>query len=109
MRSGSLHEEFYPSTGRYMDDYVQYVTGDFLAALGFGATQQLGEDAGIFTGWSVSTTEPVFIQPWLAAQGVAGSRQMLSQVLILEVWAVERAWLSIFMLCGVRCMDRVLL
>ncbi len=69
-----LHEEFYPSTGRYMDDYVQYVTGDFLAALGFGATQQLGEDAGIFTGWSVSTTEPVFIQPWLAAQGVAGSK-----------------------------------
>ena len=27
----------------YMNDYIQYVTSDFLAGLGFGATQMLGE------------------------------------------------------------------
>ncbi len=26
-----------------MNDYIQYVTSDFLAGLGFGATQMLGE------------------------------------------------------------------
>ena len=37
-----LHEEFLPSSKRYMNDYIQYVTSDFLAGLGFGATQKLG-------------------------------------------------------------------
>ena len=38
-----LHNEFIPASKRYMNDYVQYVTSDFLAGLGFGATQMLGE------------------------------------------------------------------
>ncbi|HCS72706.1 MAG TPA: ATP/GTP-binding protein, partial [Clostridiales bacterium] len=33
-----LHGEFIPASKRYMNDYVQYVTSDFLAGLGFGAT-----------------------------------------------------------------------
>ena len=37
-----LHGEFIPSSKRYINDYIQYVTSDFLAGLGFGATQQLG-------------------------------------------------------------------
>ncbi len=38
-----LHNEFIPASKRYMNDYVQYVTSDFLAGLGFGAAQMLGE------------------------------------------------------------------
>lgn len=68
-----LHEEFYPSQERYMDDYIQYVTGDFLAGAGFGAVQQLGEREGIYAGYNMLTRRSVYIKPWLAAQGVAGS------------------------------------
>ena len=35
-----LHSEFLPASKRYINDYVQYVKSDFLAGLGFGATQQ---------------------------------------------------------------------
>lgn len=38
-----LHGEFLPASKRYLNDYIQYVTSDFLAGLGFGATQMLGE------------------------------------------------------------------
>ena len=41
-----LHEEFLPAAKRYMNDYIQYVTSDFLAGLGFGATQMLGKMRG---------------------------------------------------------------
>ena len=34
-----FHNEFIPSSKRYINDYIQYVTSDFLAGLGFGATQ----------------------------------------------------------------------
>ena len=43
-----LHSEFLPASKRYINDYVQYVKSDFLAGLGFGATQQLGETTGIY-------------------------------------------------------------
>ncbi|GAB5613816.1 hypothetical protein JCM37172_09170 [Faecalimonas hominis] len=48
-----LHSEFLPASKRYINDYVQYVKSDFLAGLGFGATQQLGETTGIYMGYSV--------------------------------------------------------
>ena len=44
---------FLPASKRYINDYVQYVKSDFLAGLGFGATQQLGETTGIYMGYSV--------------------------------------------------------
>ncbi|EGO5016460.1 ATP-binding protein [Enterococcus faecalis] len=68
-----LHQEFIPSAKRYMNDYIQYVTSDFLASLGFGATQALGEQNGIYVGFNVDTGRNVFIQPSLAAQGVKGT------------------------------------
>lgn len=68
-----LHSEFLMASKRYENDYVQYVTSDFLAALGFGATQALGENDGIYFGYSVDTGRNVYIQPALAAQGVKGS------------------------------------
>lgn len=43
-----LHSEFIPASKRYMNDYIQYVTSDFIASLGFGATQALGEKDGIY-------------------------------------------------------------
>lgn len=52
-----LHGEFIPSSHRYMNDYIQYVTSDFLAGLGFGATQQLGERDGIYIGYSSTRAE----------------------------------------------------
>ena len=58
---------------RYINDYVQYVKSDFLAGLGFGATQQLGETTGIYMGYSVDTGRNVYLQPSLASQGVKGT------------------------------------
>lgn len=68
-----LHYEFIPSSKRYINDYIQYVTSDFLAGLGFGATQQLGEEDGIYIGYSIDTGRNVYLQPHLASQGVKGS------------------------------------
>ena len=68
-----LHGEFLPASKRYINDYVQYVKSDFLASLGFGATQMLGENEGIYIGYSVDTGRNVYLQPALASQGVKGT------------------------------------
>ena len=68
-----IHSEFLPASKRYINDYVQYVKSDFLAGLGFGATQQLGENTGIYIGYSVDTGRNVYLQPSLASQGVKGT------------------------------------
>ena len=56
-----LHGEFMPASKRAMNDYVQYVTSDFLAGLGFGATQMLGETEGIYFGYNVDTGRNVYV------------------------------------------------
>ena len=61
-----LHGEFIPSSKRYINDYIQYVTSDFLAGLGFGATQQLGETDGIYIGYNLDTGKNVYLKPSLA-------------------------------------------
>src|SRR5690625_764566 len=68
-----LHGEFIPASKRYISDYVQYVTSDFLAGLGFGATQMLGENEGIYFGYNLDTGRNVYLNPSLASQGVKGS------------------------------------
>ena len=68
-----LHGEFLPASKRYTNDYIQYVKSDFLAGLGFGATQMLGENTGIYIGYSVDTGRNVYLQPSLASQGVKGT------------------------------------
>ena len=68
-----LHSEFLPASKRYINDYVQYVKSDFLAGLGFGATQQLGETTGIYMGYSVDTGRNVYLQTSLASKGVKGT------------------------------------
>ena len=69
-----LHSEFLPASKRYINDYVQYVKSPIsLAGLGFGATQQLGENTGIYIGYSVDTGRNVYLQPSLASQGVKGT------------------------------------
>ena len=68
-----LQGEFLPTGKRYMNDYIQYVTSDFLAGLGFGATQMLGEKDGIYIGYSLDTGRNVYLKPALASQGVKGS------------------------------------
>ncbi|WP_434304899.1 ATP-binding protein [Clostridium botulinum] len=68
-----LHGEFLPASKRYLNDYIQYVTSDFLAGLGFGATQMLGENEGIYVGYSLDTGRNVYLKPALASQGVKGS------------------------------------
>ena len=62
-----LHSEFLPASKRYINDYVQYVKSDFLA------TQQLGENTGIYIGYSVDTGRNVYLQPSLASQGIKGT------------------------------------
>lgn len=68
-----LHNEFLPASKRYMNDYIQYITSDFLAGLGFGATQMLGEPEGIYVGYNLDTGRNVYLKPSLASQGVKGS------------------------------------
>ncbi|EKZ4847846.1 ATP-binding protein [Listeria monocytogenes] len=68
-----LHNEFIPSSKRYINDYIQYVTSDFLAGLGFGATQMLGEPEGIYVGYNLDTGRNIYLKPSLASQGVKGS------------------------------------
>ena len=68
-----MHNEFLPASKRYMNDFIQYVKSDFLAGLGFGATQQLGEKEGIYLAYSVDTMRNVYLNPSLAAQGVKGT------------------------------------
>ncbi|ECL7021546.1 ATP-binding protein [Listeria monocytogenes] len=68
-----LHGEFIPASKRYLNDYIQYVTSDFLAGLGFGATQMLGESEGIYVGYNLDTGRNVYLKPSLASQGVKGS------------------------------------
>ena len=68
-----LHGEFIPASKRYINDYIQYVTSDFLAGLGFGATQQLGKTDGIYIGYNLDTGKNVYLKPSLAAQCVKGS------------------------------------
>ena len=68
-----LHNEFILTSNRYINDYIQYVESDFLASLGFGVTQQLGDDYGIYVGYNIDTGRNVYINPSLPAQGVLGS------------------------------------
>ncbi|EAC3634386.1 ATP-binding protein [Listeria monocytogenes] len=68
-----LHGEFIPASKRYINDYIQYDTSDFLAGLGFGATQMLGETEGIYVGYNLDTGRNVYLKPSLASQGVKGS------------------------------------
>lgn len=68
-----LQGEFIPSSKRYISDYIQYVTSDFIAGLGFGAAQQLGEKNGIYIGYNIDNGKNVYLQPALASQGVKGS------------------------------------
>lgn len=68
-----LSWEFLPASKRYVDDYIQYVTSDFLAGLGFGASQMLGDGYGIYIGWNRATGKNVYLNPALAAQGVKGT------------------------------------
>src|SRR5699024_12331660 len=68
-----LHSEFLPASERYMNDYIQYVTSDFLAGLGFGATQMLGETEGIYFGYNLDTGRNVYLNSSLASKGVKGS------------------------------------
>lgn len=41
--------------------------------MGFGATQKLGEDEGIYIGYNLDTGRNVYLKPSLASQGVKGS------------------------------------
>ncbi|ELP1222608.1 ATP-binding protein [Listeria monocytogenes] len=68
-----LSSEFLPASKRYINDYIQYVTSDFLAGLGFGASQMLGEADGIYLGYNLDTGKNVYLKPSLASQGVKGS------------------------------------
>lgn len=68
-----LSGEFVPTSKRYINDYVQYVTADFFAGFGFGAAQIIGEEYGQYIGINTTTGRHVYIRPELAAQGVKGS------------------------------------
>lgn len=68
-----LHEEFFPCSSRYLNDYVQYVTSDFVASLGIGATHSLGDKLGFVVGYNLDTGRTVRIDPQAPAQNIPGS------------------------------------
>ncbi|MBL4932265.1 ATP-binding protein [Clostridium paridis] len=65
--------EFLPASEIMVNDYIQYVTSDFIASLGFGATSKLGEENGIYIGYNLDNNKIVNIKPAIAAQGIKGS------------------------------------
>ena len=69
----NLQYEFIPSSEILVKDYIQYVTSDFIASLGFGATSKLGEDNGIYVGENLDSGKVVCIKPAIASQGIKGS------------------------------------
>jgi len=68
-----LHQEFIPGSRGFVKDYIQYVKSDLLASLGFGTTQELGDNSGFYIGYCMETKKHVYIDPPLPAQGVDGS------------------------------------
>lgn len=78
-----LSQEFIPGSKRYLNDYIQYVTADFLAGLGFGASHTLGDEYGIYIGVNRATEKNVYLNPALAAQGKKGTiTNALAKVLL---------------------------
>ena len=65
--------EFVPGEKRYSNSYVQPVTSDFIAGLGIGTTQALGDDDGFYIGINEDTGKNVNILPSLVAQGESGT------------------------------------
>lgn len=69
-----LFNEFIPGGERYVHDYLQYMEPSMLAAGMFGATKQIGDGEGFFAGTHGALNQPVYINPSLATQNVAGSK-----------------------------------
>lgn len=66
------HSEFFPSAER-KNTIVRRVDSTFVASLGFGAAQDIGEKEGIAIGYIPSSDRFFYLKPWLAAQGVDGA------------------------------------
>lgn len=67
-----FHGEFMPGAKR-RNVIRHIVKSDWLACLGFGASQIIGEPEGIAIGYGSYSGRMVYLKPWLAAQGVPGS------------------------------------
>lgn len=68
----NLHSEFIPSAKRE-NTIIQYVESDFLACLGIGLSDVIGENDGIVIGHTKHSDRLVYLKPWLAAQGISGT------------------------------------
>lgn len=68
----NLHNEFIPSAKRE-NTIIQYVESDFLACLGVGLSDVIGENDGIVIGHTKYSNRLVYLKPWLAAQGISGT------------------------------------
>ncbi|MBU8763740.1 ATP-binding protein [Micrococcus luteus] len=64
----SYFMEFIPTSGRYNQDYLQYVEPTVLAGMMFGATTNIGDNRGFYIGQTLKLNRPVFIKPDLAAK-----------------------------------------
>lgn len=61
-----LFNDFIPGSPRYVSDYIHRIPPETLAAAMIGATQELGDDKGIYIGSTGS--RPVFLDPGLPSQ-----------------------------------------
>ncbi len=70
-----LFNEFLPCGKRNLaSDYLQYFEPTTLAAGMFGATKHIGDGEGFFIGTHGMLDRPVYINPAIATQNVAGSK-----------------------------------
>lgn len=68
-----FHNEFLPASKTW-NVIKKKLSGYFFSGLGFGASQDICEKEGIPLGYVLSSLRFFFLKPWLAAQGIKGSK-----------------------------------
>lgn len=63
-----LFNDFIPGSPRYVSDYIQRIPPETLASGMFGATQQLGDNIGVYIGTTGTLQQPVYVDLRHASQ-----------------------------------------
>ncbi|ALS10032.1 hypothetical protein ABE82_26885 (plasmid) [Paenibacillus peoriae] len=63
-----LFNDFIPGSPRYVSDYIQRIPPETLAASMIGATQELGDEKGLYIGTTGDLARPVYMDPGYASK-----------------------------------------
>lgn len=78
----NLMMETIPGSKRYNNDYQMVVAPGVLAGMMFGSTSMVGDNRGIFLGYTKHFQKPLFIKPDLAAKAIVDSKVDSISVLV---------------------------